>query len=268
MKLVDYLRALLSRFYSKAEAELVGRQALPCPEGQNTLLYEGTDKVFFDGVASFDGYIHIDNEGEGMSYIQGAILRYTRHTGRESIFLPVVKGQTFRAEFAGNSKKTLRITRTSGSTSEKKGGGNSILNPILQGGLLCLRNTCKLYLKPLSVVRESGSVIREHQIHDTLIGVLLNLGRLESIQPRVMVKLCVELLEQQNVQLFKLKHYLIDCFFAQTVSKTLGIPAIQSPLKRVTRFTLLSDVKPLGVATSSLYQLSDRRSLGFGGALC
>ena len=157
MKLVDHLRALLSQFVSKKDGEFISTQGL------STDTFIELSKPTVNGAQTFvapcNGFLNIGTEARGNVESAGiaswgqidVTQQYDNQVGyaQDAIIIPLKRGNTLYFS-SGGAYRFVRFYKM-------YGGGNSILSPILrsiQGGLLCLRNTCKLYLTP-SLVRQS-----------------------------------------------------------------------------------------------------------------
>ena len=176
MKLVDYLRALLSQFVSKKDTGFIAEQSRPSSvvsrhtvpptsgSGAHHLLMvapcNGYACLNFSGTQGSWGGYYLEADGEIATKMHGGA-PFAREITKA---VRCVKGGNVQTHvFSESGTATLIFYSRVG------GGSNPILNPILrsiQGGLLCLRNTCKLYLKRLSVVRKSGSAINRCQVID------------------------------------------------------------------------------------------------------
>ena len=159
MKLVDYLRALLSQFVSKKDTGFIAEQSLPSAspviyDGQleyvapkNGWAYGGINAVWEES-----GYVALKI---GTSYMNQICYSGVGQGGGRLFFLPVKKGEKVILEHSSGKPLYLRFF-------ENMGGGN-LAHSI--GGVLCLLGSSVHYLKRSLAVRKVGLVTsRCHQI--------------------------------------------------------------------------------------------------------
>ena len=135
--LKNVLSLLLSKFYSKQEAELVGHQAMPKLSQYIDLTSIATANVENTYVAPTDGYFVCATKGGELS---GVNVWGTLDAGvpgasgiQGKVFTPCVKGASVHYIIYGTIH-LVRFYKTIG------GGGQTLKKLILQGGGLCLNS--------------------------------------------------------------------------------------------------------------------------------
>ena len=273
MKLVDYLRALLSQFVSKKDTGFIGDQAMP---------KTSSPIVIFDGLTNLEGFSqkyvvpksgYVTVEGQTNSTMNELYLCVDEQL---KVSAMGVNGWGSRASVSAAKGSSIKIDITGFAYaraifSETMGGANSILNPILQGGLLCLRNTCKLYLKRLSVVRKSGSVISQTlRQANTLTSTLGTSQMMRSGLPPKTATFELLPLMNQTIRLafilgqhrkgrVLLRQFLV---YQERVGERLGVKS------RKEKPSLFSVASLQNIHSLSLFQTKVQSNLSFGGALC
>lgn len=154
--LKNVLSLLLSKFYSKQEAELVGHQAMPELSQYIDLTSIATANVENTYVAPTDGYFVCATKGGELS---GVNVWGTLDAGvpgasgiQGKVFTPCVKGASVHYIIYGTIH-LVRFYKTIG------GGGQTLKKLILQGGGLCLNSLSSSLRRSSWLARRSGWLI-------------------------------------------------------------------------------------------------------------
>jgi hypothetical protein len=155
--LKNVLSLLLSKFYSKQEAELVGHQAMPELSQYIDLTSIATANVENTYVAPTDGYFVCATKGGELS---GVNVWGTLDAGvpgasgiQGKVFTPCVKGASVHYIIYGTIH-LVRFYKTIG------GGGQTLKKLILQGGGLCLNSLSSSLRRSSCRVRRNGSEVK------------------------------------------------------------------------------------------------------------
>ena len=156
--LKNVLSLLLSKFYSKQEAELVGHQAMPELSQYIDLTSIATANVENTYVAPTDGYFVCATKGGELS---GVNVWGTLDAGvpgasgiQGKVFTPCVKGASVHYIIYGTIH-LVRFYKTIG-----MGGGQTLKKLILQGGGLCLNSLSSSLRRSSCRVRRNGSEVK------------------------------------------------------------------------------------------------------------
>lgn len=155
--LKNVLSLLLSKFYSKQEAELVGHQAMPELSQYIDLTSIATANVENTYVAPTDGYFVCATKGGELS---GVNVWGTLDAGvpgasgiQGKVFTPCVKGASVHYIIYGTIH-LVRFYKTIGR------GGQILKKLILQGGGLCLNSLSSSLRRSSCRVRRNGSEVK------------------------------------------------------------------------------------------------------------
>lgn len=155
--LKNVLSLLLSKFYSKQEAELVGHQAMPELSQYIDLTSIATANVENTYVAPTDGYFVCATKGGELS---GVNVWGTLDAGvpgasgiQGKVFTPCVKGASVHYIIYGTIH-LVRFYKTIGR------GGQTLKKLILQGGGLCLNSLSSSLRRSSCRVRRNGSEVK------------------------------------------------------------------------------------------------------------
>ena len=261
MKLVDYLRALLSRFYSKAESSQVGHQS--CPSTSAITLKASGDSASgstYSYTTTADGYIDASGQAGdpnteiGISYGDLSERNSQPNQGwGVSANMYVPKGAKVSVV---NSNRVNGLTVKFYKTIGEMGGGNLAHS---LGGVLCLLGSSVHYSKRLLAVRKVGLVTSLcHQAK--LLNCLLSQNKFKGIQLHAMGGLLY--LRKELEQVFvTLGHRISDAHLmvvgAQLLSCSEKASSLTTNSNQIRQTLEYSSSSP-----SALYNLS------FGGASC
>ena len=266
--LKTYLQALLSRFYSKKDsAEVIAlRDVNVTPITLKDESINGASDVSVVAPASgrIVSYVNNNTGYNGLSYPGNMVTLISTFNpeliNNTAMTFEVAKGQTFFVHRKTSSPTPCRVLLFP----FNGGGVNSILNPILQGGLLCLRNTCKLYL-----IVSCESLTR--------LGLFLMRQRLHLAQQLLAIQSIT--IPHQLTELFK-RHYgsmVIKVGISTTKDQRLNFLVVllriiggglAYRLKRGIQYRCTQEREEV-IHTKSVSSLSTPTvSLSFGGALC
>ena len=270
--LQNYLRVLLSRFYSKKDsAEVIAlRDVNVTPITLKDESINGASDVSVVAPASgrVVSYVNNNTGYNGLSYPGNMVTLISTFNpeliNNTAMTFEVAKGQTFFVHRKTSSPTPCRVLLFP----FNEGGGNSILNQILQGGLLCLRNTCKLYLTP--------SLVRQRTINCLVKPFVLSYKHQQkkvlsnTLQRRVTVLLQSMLGAVETLALETKRGVLgVAIFGGQTL-----LPVISEEQSRVTKGNKLLQVgrkkvdHQLSMGLSTFNQKTALGNFNLGGALC
>lgn len=140
-KLTDYLRALLARFVSKNETEFISTQSTPSRNGIDLDIPTNNELSY---TAPSNGFLNIADEMSNgkMGITSWGVMDATVYSessssqgGQDAVYIPMKKGDTQNVIIFGKARFIRFVKMT--------GGGDKPLHQLLQGGLLCLRNSLK-----------------------------------------------------------------------------------------------------------------------------
>lgn len=162
--LKNVLSLLLSKFYSKAESELVGHQAMPSSSWTAISLSQTTSDSW-GAIGSYtapsDGYVQLQGDStaeasqvvirtENNGEVRGSYL--SRSNSQVSgVNLVVAKGQTCLLLSSHSKNLKARFYPIIG------GGYQALKELILQGGAICLSNLCNSLRRSSCRAKRSGS---------------------------------------------------------------------------------------------------------------
>ena len=80
--------AVLGKTVQKTETAFIAKQCLPT---QATVIYPSSTTSTYQ--SPINGWVTVDNSGDGVAYIQAGLLTYTSATSRKALFVPCAKGE-------------------------------------------------------------------------------------------------------------------------------------------------------------------------------
>lgn len=162
------LSLLLSKFYSKKEASIVGHQAMPSNQytrlvSNGTIGSEWTAQAF-SGVAAYDGYLFFAGTSTSAVPIVGIAtagassnLTFPWLGARLSTTIPIAKGESWTVQGSNAKQISLELCKTIG------GGYQSLKRFVKKGVCLCLSLSFNCLQKPSSKAKNLGLAFRECQ---------------------------------------------------------------------------------------------------------
>ena len=135
MKLVDYLRALLSRFYSKKEGDVISN--LSAPSNSSRMVFQGKTtsnwQRLFSEVAPCDGFVYVKYQASvsnnayytislgGSNTLIAVSTPICTNSGQYGDYLRVTKGQEYVV--SGHNLSKIQVFFLPSIGSELMGGG-------------------------------------------------------------------------------------------------------------------------------------------------
>lgn len=189
------LSLLLSKFYSKKEASIVGHQAMPSNQytrlvSNGTIGSEWTAQAF-SGVAAYDGYLFFAGTSTSAVPIVGIAtagassnLTFPWLGARLSTTIPIAKGESWTVQGSSMEEVIIDLTSTIG-------GGylRSVVSAVFKRGESCLSNLSlclprsPLRIDPSGLVTKQCQTMQQNGLYTHLKALMANISRRLTVMP-------------------------------------------------------------------------------------